>query len=269
MRTAPLVWIGLGVLSLAALPAGADERKFTYSYEAKTLPKGSLEFEHWATLRTGKEDGDFLRIDFREELEYGLTDRLTTALYLNFEVLRADGVPGLDDEREFKLEGVSSEWKYRLTDAGIFPVGLLAYAEVGIGEDEVELETKFVVSRELGPWSFAYNLVLELAWEQETEASGEKEWEKESQIAHTAGISYHAGSGVNVGLEAVARQSLEGSFSDTESHSYFVGPNVHVATRGWWATLTLLKQVDIKENSGLVLDGQERYEIRLIFGIHF
>jgi len=269
MRTPTLVWIGLGVLSMAALPAGADERKYTYSYEAKTLPKGVFESEHWATFRTGKHDGDFLRLDLREELEYGLTDRLTTALYLNFEYLRADGVPGVDDETEFKLEGLSSEWKYRLTDAGIFPVGLLAYAEVGVADDEVELEAKLVASRELGPWSFAYNLVLELAWEQEEGPSGEKEWEKGSQISHTAGISYDAGSCVNVGLEAVARMSLEGTFSETESHSYFIGPNVHVATSGWWATLTLLKQVDIKENTGLVLDGQERYEIRLIFGIHF
>ncbi|HTF57364.1 MAG TPA: DUF6662 family protein [Planctomycetota bacterium] len=269
MRTAPLVWIALGVLSLAALPAGADERKYTYSYEAKTLPKGVFESEHWATFRTGKEDGTFLRIDFREELEYGLTDRLTTALYLNFEYLRADGVSGLDNERDLKFDGVSSEWKYRLTDAGIFPVGLLAYAEVSVREDEVELETKMVVSRELGPVSFAYNLVLELAWEKEEDPSGETDWKKGSQIAHTAGLSCDVGSGVNVGLEAVARQDLEGSFSATENHSYFVGPNLHVSSPGWWATLTLLKQVDIKENTGLVLDGQERYEIRLIFGIHF
>ena len=267
MRTARAVLAALAVAAIAA-PAGADERKFTYSYQAKTLPKGGLEFEQWATLRTGKEDGDFMRIDFREEIEYGITDRLTTAFYLNLEYLNVDGVTGLEDETEFELEGVSSEWKYRLTDA-TSPVGLLLYGEVGLGEHEQELETKFVASADAGKWTFAYNLILEMEREEEEEPSGETEWEKESEIAHSFGVSYGIGAGVNIGLEGLARQLMEGTFSETESHAYFVGPNVHVATKGWWATLTFLKQVDIKENSGLELEDLEKYEVRLIFGIHF
>ena len=39
-----------------------DERKFNYSYEAKTLPKGSWEFEQWATLKMEKESGDYRRM---------------------------------------------------------------------------------------------------------------------------------------------------------------------------------------------------------------
>jgi len=268
MRTSRALWVGIVVAGFACLPAGADERKFTYAYEAKTLPSGILEFEQWITFRTDKGEGEFRRFDLREEFEYGLTDRLTTALYLNFEYLRSDGVPGIDDESEFEFEGVSSEWKYRLTDA-LSPVGLLAYGEVGVGDGEFEIEAKFVASREFGPLTVAYNLALEVEWEEEEEPSGEKEWERESQIAHSAGVSYRVGSGVNIGLEAVARQNFEGTFKETENHSYFIGPNVHVATPGWWATLTILKQVDIKENSGLVLDDQEKYEVRLIFGIHF
>jgi hypothetical protein len=62
---------------------------------------------------------------------------------------------------------------------------------------------------------------------------------------------------------------MEGTFKETEAHAYFFGPNVHVGTKDWWATLTFLKQVDIKENSGLELDDLEKYEVRLIFGIHF
>jgi hypothetical protein len=268
MSTARAAWVGIVMVGLAGLPAGADERKFTYSYEAKTLPSGVLEFEQWITFRTDKGEGDFLRIDLREEFEYGVTDRLTTALYLNLEYLDTDGVPGIGDEKEFEFEGVSSEWKYRLTDA-TSPVGLLAYGEVGVGEDEFELEAKVVASRDFGPLTVAYNLALEVEWEKEEEPTGEKEWERESQIAHSFGVSCRIGSGVNVGLEGVARQNFEGSFAETENHSYFVGPNLHVATPGWWATLTVLKQVDIKENSGLVLDDQEKYEVRLIFGIHF
>ncbi len=259
--------IVLAIVALAA-SAVADERKFTYSYEARTLPKGGLEFEQWMTLRTGKGDGDFLRVDFREEIEYGITDRLTTAFYLNLEYLNTDGVTGVEDESEFELEGVSSEWKYRLTDAAA-PISLLLYGEIGFGEHEQELETKFVASKDIGPWTFAYNLILELEREEEEEPSGETEWERESEIAHTFGVSYRVGPGIHLGLEGVARKLMEGTFKETESHSYFVGPNVHVATRAWWVTLTALKQVDIMEGSGLDLEHLEKFEVRLIFGIHF
>lgn len=268
MGTARAGWVGIVLLGSAVLPAGADERKFTYAYEAKTLPAGLLEFEQWLTFRTDKGEGEFLRIDLREEFEYGVTDRLTTALYLNLEYLRSNGVPGLEDESEFEFEGISSEWKYRLTDA-LAPIGLLAYGEVGVGEHEFEIEAKLVASRDFGPLTVAYNLALEVEWEEEEEPTGETEWERESQIAHSAGVSYRVGSGVNLGLEAVARQNFEGSFKETENHSYYIGPNLHVATPGWWATVTVLKQVDIKENTGLVLDDHEKYEVRLIFGIHF
>ena len=70
------------MLCAFATSARADERKFTYSYEAKTLPKGTWEFEQWATLETGKKEGSWDRLNLREEIEYGITDRLTTAVYL-------------------------------------------------------------------------------------------------------------------------------------------------------------------------------------------
>lgn len=262
--------VALVAVTLAALtiPAGADERKFTYSYEAKTLPKGGLEFEQWATLRTGKDDGDFTRVDLREEIEYGITDRLTTALYLNLEYLHVDGVTGMEDEKEFEFEGVSSEWKYRLTDPSA-AVNLLLYGEVGVGEHEQELEAKFVMSKDLGAWTFAYNFIAEVEREEEEEANGETEWEKESEIAHSFGVSYSLSPGFSVGVEGLARMLMEGTFKETESHAYFIGPNVHYGTKDWWATLTFLKQVDIMENSGLDLEHLEKFEVRLIFGVHF
>lgn len=70
-------------------PASADERKFTFVEEAKTLPQGTFEFEQWVTRSWGVEQGQFWRIDFREELEYGITDRLTAAAYLNLAITRA------------------------------------------------------------------------------------------------------------------------------------------------------------------------------------
>lgn len=262
------VLVVTGIVALLSIPAGADERKFTYSTEPKTLPKGGLEFEQWATLRTGKEDGDFVRVDLREEIEYGITDRLTTAFYVNLEYLDSEGVTGVEDETEFEFEGVSSEWKYRLTDPTA-AVGLLLYGEVGVGEHEQEVEFKLVAGKDVGDWTFAYNFITELEREEEEEPTGETEWEKESEIAHSFGVSYRVAAGVNIGVEGLARLLMEGTFKETESHAYFIGPNVHVASKAWWATLTFLKQVDIKENSGLDLERLEKYELRLIFGLNF
>src|SRR5689334_9729132 len=103
------------LLALAVLAgaARADEKKFAHSYEAKTLPEGSMEVEQWLTLRHAQIEGTLQVLQMRTELEYGLKDRLTTSLYLNYEYEIVRGVPGLEDETEAEFEGVSSEWKYK------------------------------------------------------------------------------------------------------------------------------------------------------------
>ena len=81
---------GLGVACglLASRGGLADERFFTYIQDADVIPKGGWEFEQWVTYRKGYPGGDrdFNQYlwDFREEMEYGFTDRLSGALYLNF-----------------------------------------------------------------------------------------------------------------------------------------------------------------------------------------
>src|SRR5439155_16683868 len=67
--------------------ASATERYFTYTYEPETMPKGSLEYEQWLTLRAGRSaavgQDNFNRWELRHELEYGVTDNYTLSLYLN------------------------------------------------------------------------------------------------------------------------------------------------------------------------------------------
>src|SRR5438105_12990513 len=76
-----LLWV-----FLTLLPASATERYFTYTYEPETMPKGSLEYEQWVTLRAGRSavrQDNFKRWELRHELEYGVTDNYTLSLYLN------------------------------------------------------------------------------------------------------------------------------------------------------------------------------------------
>ena len=71
-----------------------DEAIFAWTYTTDLIPKGQWEFEQWMTPRWEKEHGSYSVIDFREELEYGVTDNFQIALYLNHHYVNAnDDVP--------------------------------------------------------------------------------------------------------------------------------------------------------------------------------
>ncbi|MDA1276635.1 MAG: transporter [Verrucomicrobia bacterium] len=257
------------ILLASFITVRADERVFTYSYEADSiLPKGAMEFEQWITYKGGKEDGVFARWDIREEFEYGVTDRYTTALYLNLRNTHSDGVPGSSDLDRFQFKGISSENKYQLLSPYTDPIGLLLYGEITTDGKELELEEKLVLSKHFAEdWTAAFNLVLEEEWEFEAD-----ETEKELALELTAGLSYKLTQRWSVGLEALNVRKFHGfSFGDRESNAYFIGPNVHYGTEKWWATLTVLPQVagSPDTGSGLNLDAHERVEVRLIASISF
>ena len=87
------------VAGLLALVATADDRKFTFVQEPVVPHAGETEFEQWITGRFGHEEGNYARWDLREELEYGLTDQLAGALYLNFTDIH-EGIEGGEDAFE-------------------------------------------------------------------------------------------------------------------------------------------------------------------------
>src|SRR6267142_2470739 len=71
--------------------AVAGEPLFGYSYLTDTLPAGKREFEQWATLHTGKQQGEFSLLRLRSGYEYGMTDALQLGGYLNYYHVRANG----------------------------------------------------------------------------------------------------------------------------------------------------------------------------------
>ena len=248
--------------------ASADERKFTYSYEAKTLPKGTWEFEQWATMKMEKEAGDFNRLDLREEFEYGFTDRLTAAFYLNTRYQATRNVPGLEDEHSFGFESVSNAWRYKISDPSADVVGFALYGEVTATKEEYELEMKLLFSKHAGPFTFAYNFIYEAELEREAEES--PEWRWTHVVQNTAGISYALPflERAAVGVEARSEMHFARSLTGESNSAYYVGPNIHYAAGGWWATLTFLRQLNV---NGLDFSdsGYTKYEVRLIFGINF
>ncbi len=264
------------VCAICALLTGtsalADERFFTYIQEADVIPKGGWEFEQWVTFRKGYLEGnrqfDQFLWDFREEMEYGFTDKLSGSMYLNFQQEQIVAQePGLADSSKFSFKGVSAEVKYQLLNPFTDPVGIALYFEPTYNGNEQELEYKLIFSKNIGDkWVLAANAIFEQEWEKEDGVT-----EKESVLEFTFGAAYRFSPNWSVGLEARYHSVYEGStLNEHLGSAWFLGPNIHYGTSKWWATFTLLPQISGNPSDrGLNLTEHQIFEARLIFGINF
>ncbi len=242
-----------------APPAHANDRHFTYAYETAVLAPGGRELEIWTTWRTGR-DRYFSRFDHRLEFEVGLTERLQTALYLNFDASTAEDEFGARVS-SFDYGGVSSEWKYKLTDPVADPLGLAVYGEASATPDEYELEAKLLADEQLGAMLFAFNLVGEIEWELEAD-----ETEREFVLSPVFGASYLLSASASIGIEV--RNHNEFVSGEWEHSALHAGPVASYATETWWAAMTFLPQIADLKNGGVDTEEHERFETRLLFGVH-
>jgi len=267
MKIVKLCVLGLISVGVIAANASADERFFTYSYEANVLPEGDLEFEQSITNQSGKEDGDYSEWNFRSELEYGVTQHYMTALYLNWDSIRSEGVEGEDSENEAKFKSVSWENIYQVLNPNTDPLGFALYFEGATDGIEHELEWKLLFSKPIGNFELVTNAVYEMEWEREDART-----EREGELEFTFGAAYHLNPKLSIGLEARNKSAYPGGFnlSGQEYQTWSVGPNIHYGTPKWWATLTVLPQVwgngEGSEGSRQLVH-EESAEVRLIFGI--
>lgn len=249
----------LSAASLVPLGASANERHFTYTYETGVLPPGARELEIWTTPRMGRRGGYFSRFDERIELEVGVTDRLLTAFYLNFEAATVE-VADNALETELSFGGVSSEWKLKLLDPVADPIGLGLYFEASISTNEYELEGKILLDKRIGNLLIAFNLVIEQEWEMEDAEETESELALEADF----GVAYFLLPGLSVGLEIRDHQDK------FERATFFAGPVIAFARPDWWAAFTFMPQLGTLGlgNAGLDLTDHERFNARLIFSFH-
>ena len=249
--------------------AHANERLFTYSYEADALPEGTFEIEQWITNQNGREDGDYSRWDFRTELEYGVTERYTSALYLNWQSTRIGGISGEEDDNETEFKGVSWENTYQILNPNLDPVGLSPYFEVTSDGVDYELEVKLLLSKNIDNVVLAANAIYEAEFEKE-----DGKTEKEAELQFTFGGAYKFNPNWSAGIEArYAAAYPDGlNLSGREFQAVSVGPNIHYGNQRWWATLTVLPQVwgdGDGASGGRQLVHEEELEVRLIAGVVF
>ena len=156
------ILIGTAGLLLAVASAGANERFFTYTYEPQTMPKGAWETEQWITLRAGRDTAvgqeNYNKWEFRQELEYGVTDNYTLSLYLNESWENYHDPNTGHHFSDLNFDGVSLENRYMVWNPQEHAVGLALYLEPRISGSEAEVEEKIILGQRFGDWTWALNL---------------------------------------------------------------------------------------------------------------
>ncbi|MBU6398760.1 MAG: hypothetical protein KGS61_00445 [Verrucomicrobia bacterium] len=272
MNTRTKIWFGLLATGLCLSQSRADERRFTYSYEPETMPQGAMEFEQWVTLRTQRTaavgQDNYNLWEIRSALEYGVSDRYSVELYLNSESESFRDPASGTDFSHFRFDGVSIENRFLLLNPADHAVGLTLYLEPRFSGDEAEVEQKIILGQRYGDWKWAFNLTHSAEWLDNLHAT-------EGELEASFGLARDLNKHWSLGLELRDHNELP-EYRHWENTALFLGPVVSYRQEKWWAAFTVMPQLyganflgNPGGNSHLELEGHERWNIRLIFGIDF
>lgn len=240
------------VAALAILPTTtrATERSFTFTYEVTTNPKGSIEYEQWATWEATRGAERINEFKFREELEFGLTDHLQLGLYLSdWSVEHTAG------HTDTKWEDAGAEFIWNLSNPTTDFLGSALYLETRLGDEQFALEGKILLQKNFGKFIVAYNGVYEAEWE------GPDYDERGGAVEQNVGVSYEFTPHFSAGVELFHAMELD-DFSVKGKGALYAGPVASVKYGKWFATTTVLFQTTDREEEPDV-------QTRLIFGIRF
>jgi len=241
----------LGTFLALAMSSKAGSRRFSYSYETTPMAKGEIELESWFTFKDNMgSDPDFKRLEFRHEIEYGFSDRLQLALY--FADWRYEENADTSGDTEF--HDVAVEAIYSLTNPNTSAIGSALYGEIKGSDDFVELEAKLLLQKNMGPWTFVYNIGGEIAWEDDYQND-------EAELMQSAGIAYELSPSWSVGAEVLHEIAVP----DVEilgDSGVYLGPNIAWRHHNFAAAVTALWQLTS-------LEDEPDLQLRTIFSISF
>ncbi len=236
----------VGLFGASICTASANERRFAVSYETTTAPKGTIEYEEGIFWEKGS---GFDSLKFRQELEFGITDRLQLAFYLyDFEHAREDGV------NSTKWAGSGIEVVYQLTDPNKSFIGSALYGEVLMNDTNLELEGKLLLQKNFGPLMVVYNAIVEAEWEEHYS-------HQVGVLEQTLGISYQLHPSFSIGLEAKHEVELD-EWRHNQGNAVFAGPNVSFRKGKFFAAVAALVRVTD-------VPGEPHLEVSTVMGFHF
>lgn len=266
------LWFSGVMAGLFAVSSYADERRFTYVYEPETLPAGAWELENWVTLGVGRNatvgQENYNRWDLRQELEYGVTDWYSAALYLNerSESFR-DPATGANNS-EFEWKGLSLENRFNVLNPASHAIGLTLYLEGRYSGEEAAVEEKIIIGQRHGNWKWAFNIEHETEWEENLSKT-------EGELGASLGLARDLGRHWALGLE-FRNENILPEYQSWENSALFVGPVISYRQEKWWSALTVMPQLYGWNNSSspdgdkhLELNDHEKVNVRLLLGFNF
>ena len=264
------VWKRAGWLTAAAVgltiasSAVAGEGIFGFVYTLDLQPKGKFEFEQRVDTTHGQAVGSYNLTELRSELEYGLTNDLQIAGYLNAFRVQANnnylspetcdmvpctagfGVPSSrnnqDPYNRKRIDGASAEVIWRITNPVTSPVGVGVYFEPTFGQLEDELEYRLILQSNF--LDDRLILVLNGLVEQEKEKYAGDGIIRNTMLDLLYGASYRFADKWSAGIEGRWHHDSDGYFYNTHTQTAnFIGPSVHYAAKDFWATLTWRREI--------------------------
>jgi hypothetical protein len=274
------ILLSLSLLTFS-LFATAQDRLFAYTYQTSVLSRGAFDLELHNTLLTGRKGPHTpyvfsQSLNQRIEMEFGLGHNLQTAFYFNSELSNYADTSSRDMSHAFKTS-FSNEWKWKITDPVADIIGSGLYFEVEAGGDELELEGKLLLDKQIKKELFAFNLIYKTEIESEisrTNGVSAAEWETEQRsfdlyfgYLHTFGPSFRAG------IEA-KNNNIFTEYDGWLSSPLFAGPAIHYSSGKCFMNLSVLPQLTNLHKSASIqgpkdLVQHESMEMRLLIGYSF
>jgi hypothetical protein len=149
------------------------------------------------------------------EIEYGITDRLTVALYLDFED------PAGENLKHFRTRAVF--FRYRFAEKGKLFFDPAIYVEYYIPKkdykDYEELEVRLILEKDLGDFRFILNPMFE------KKTSGSKVSEG-VELNYAMGVYYRKYSNIQPGIEFHGKMGEMSDFKPWEEQRQVIFPTV-------------------------------------------
>jgi hypothetical protein len=250
---------GLLILFLLIARIEASERHFGFSYESPVLQAGQKELETYTNFKFGKALF-YSAQDQRLEFEFGLGDGIQTSLYLNFEQEMEDDGTGLVLS-QFLSDGISNEWKFKITDSLTDDFGLGLYLENGFKPDEYELETKIILDKRSGNWLGTLNVTNEPEYNYLDQTLG-------YSLIPSLGLGYFLVSDrLFLGLESQIDLFWYDTSLPVTRSIFSAGPVIAYSAEDWWVVVSYLPQIANLRGAGLDLVESQRNQLQLGFSI--
>ncbi len=214
----------LAVIFILMSPA-ISSAQFYKVYEYTTAEAGEIELVYWTTyVPSSGQNYTFFGEDYSREglfaqsleIEYGLSNKLTVAAYVDFE--KPDG----SDMKRTRMKAVMAH--YSLYDKGSRPVDIGLYLEyilprVGYKDSE-EIEFKAILEKDISDFTVTLNPTFE------KKVSGEVE--EGIEFAFAGGVYYKRNLSIIPGIEFYSKMGELRETRGFDEQSAFIFPTVNI-----------------------------------------